>query len=125
MNKYIFGIGGVLIVAFCTIAIMAVGFSNAKASNYQVNAISCLTSDDHASKQCKQMPKFGVAPSAYINDEYYRKTIDSKYIKAIELNAMIAPRIAQFTLDHGVKKNVKFLAHVYKELNEIIDAEIK
>lgn len=119
MIKQVFGLSGLIVVGCCAVWIMTVGFSNAKVSNFQLNATQCLNSNGPTSKECKRMAIFGISPSIYINNVEYRKEVDSKYMRAIELNANIAPKIAKYTLEYGVTNKVKLVESVYKQLIEL------
>lgn len=121
MFKKVHGVIGSCVVIASAIAILTIGISNSKASNFQHVATSCTVSGDDKSSECNALLKFGVEQTAYFNDEQYRNNVDTMYIKAIENNASIAPNIAQFTLDYGVKKNVKFVAKVYEKLHQLTE----
>lgn len=121
MFKKVHGVIGSCVVIASTIAIFTIGLSNSKASNFQHVAISCTVSGNNKSPECDALLKFGVEQTAYFNDKQYRNNVDKMYIEAIENNANIAPKIAQFTLDYGVKKNVKFVAKVYEKLHQLTE----
>jgi hypothetical protein len=121
MFKKVHGVIGSCVVIASAIAILTIGLSSSKASNFQRVATSCTVSGDDKSSECNELLKFGVEQTAYFNDEQYRNDVDRMYIRAIENNANIAPKIAQFTLDYGVKKNVKFVAKVYEKLHQLTE----
>ena len=117
--RYTMGISGVLAVCIATVLSLDVGLSNAKAGNYQLSAVNCQVSKAVDSAECDHLKKFGVSPKLYLEDDNYRKAIDAQYQKQIEENAYIAPKVAQFTLDHAFKKQITLSVELAEYLQEL------
>jgi hypothetical protein len=113
------GLSGAMIVIVTTIIMSGIGFSNAKVGNYQLSAQNCFQSKKVYGPACKHFIQFGVSPKLYLSDENYRDSIDKKYRQAIARNVFVAPKVAQFTLDHAYKSHVQFSAALVEQLREV------
>tara|TARA_R100001440_G_scaffold66104_1_gene87064 strand:+ start:562 stop:918 length:357 start_codon:yes stop_codon:yes gene_type:complete len=114
MIKTIYGLTGAVVILLSAAAIGVIGNSQSKASNFQVNAITCSIEG-----RCLSLLKFGVNPDLYQSDVNYRKVINKKYMAAVMRNSTLAPEVAQFTLQYGFRRSVDVSLDVYEVLHRL------
>jgi hypothetical protein len=114
--------GGIFIIVILVVGAVALFLGMDSDKNSAFQGVSEVCKADKSEKKCNELLKFGVAPTLYLNNVNYQKSIDAKTISALESNSAIATPLAEFTLKFAGDKKVKLAAEVIKELNKLIES---
>ena len=117
--RTVYGLSGVLLTVATAIVVLVLGVSSVKGVSYQYQAQQCQEIKVATRNECVELIKFGVDPAQFLTDEAYRNDVTKMYIRAVELNAYIAPKVAQFTLDNAFRKRIVIVADVLAKLQSL------